>query len=264
MLQMPGEEGGGKLYTGTANYQKFVEKREVMDRKASSIGPIKAPTNIRLTCRFDYQPDLCKDYKETGYCGFGDACKFMHDRGDYKAGWELDRDWKADQEKKKLDAALADMEADGAAREEEADDGLPFACAICRGPFRTPVETKCAHYFCEGCALAHYTKSRRCFTCNEQTFGIFNTATKLEAKIRRLKGSAAAAAARRGADESAADADAAGDGGGAPAEEEDDAAQLARLQAAATAADAGRQADIGWQIPGDTFRKGKDVLGWGT
>lgn len=25
------------------------------------------------------------------YCGYGDACKFMHDRGDYKSGWELDR-----------------------------------------------------------------------------------------------------------------------------------------------------------------------------
>ena len=41
--------------------------------------------------RFDYQPDICKDYKETGYCGYGDACKFVHDRGDYKSGWELDR-----------------------------------------------------------------------------------------------------------------------------------------------------------------------------
>ena len=42
-------------------------------------------------CRFDYQPDICKDYKETGYCGYGDACKFVHDRGDYKSGWEIDR-----------------------------------------------------------------------------------------------------------------------------------------------------------------------------
>lgn len=32
-----------------------------------------------------------QDYKETGYCGYGDACKFIHDRGDYKSGWELER-----------------------------------------------------------------------------------------------------------------------------------------------------------------------------
>lgn len=43
-----------------------------------------------LLSRFDYQPDICKDYKETGFCSYGDSCKFMHDRGDYKSGWELE------------------------------------------------------------------------------------------------------------------------------------------------------------------------------
>lgn len=46
---------------------------------------------MRVSARFDYQPDICKDYKETGFCSYGDSCKFMHDRGDYKSGWELDR-----------------------------------------------------------------------------------------------------------------------------------------------------------------------------
>lgn len=32
-------------------------------------GPLRASTNVRMTVRFDYQPDICKDYKETGYCG---------------------------------------------------------------------------------------------------------------------------------------------------------------------------------------------------
>lgn len=54
-------------------------------------GPLRASSNVRMTVRFDYQPDICKDYKETGFCGYGDACKFVHDRGDYKSGWELDR-----------------------------------------------------------------------------------------------------------------------------------------------------------------------------
>lgn len=43
-------------------------------------GPLRAPTNLRATVRWDYQPDICKDYKETGFCGFGDSCKFLHDR----------------------------------------------------------------------------------------------------------------------------------------------------------------------------------------
>ena len=28
-----------------------------------------------------------------GNCGYGDSCKFLHDRGDYKSGWQLDREW---------------------------------------------------------------------------------------------------------------------------------------------------------------------------
>lgn len=54
-------------------------------------GPLRASQHLRTTVRFDYQPDICKDYKETGYCGYGDSCKFVHDRGDYKSGWELEK-----------------------------------------------------------------------------------------------------------------------------------------------------------------------------
>ena len=34
----------------------------IPDKKA----PFRAPTNIRSTCRFDYNPSLCKDYHDTG------------------------------------------------------------------------------------------------------------------------------------------------------------------------------------------------------
>lgn len=59
------------------------------------LSPVKYSSNLRITCQFDYQPNICKDYKETGYCGYGDSCKFLHDRGDYKSGWQLDREWDA-------------------------------------------------------------------------------------------------------------------------------------------------------------------------
>lgn len=93
-------------------------------------GPIRAPEHLRATVRWDYQPDICKDYKETGFCGFGgwfethtikisfihlptaiilfdtltiqfsscslrlpsDSCKFLHDRSDYKHGWQIERE----------------------------------------------------------------------------------------------------------------------------------------------------------------------------
>lgn len=56
-------------------------------------GPIRASQNIRVTTRWDYHPEVCKDYKETGFCGFGDSCVFIHDRGDYKSGWEIDLEY---------------------------------------------------------------------------------------------------------------------------------------------------------------------------
>jgi hypothetical protein len=67
----------------------------------STQGPIRAPSFVRSSCRFDYQPDICKDYKETGFCGYGDNCKFLHDRGDYKSGWQLEKEWDTNVAKKK-------------------------------------------------------------------------------------------------------------------------------------------------------------------
>lgn len=42
---------------------------------ANKKGPIRAPMFLRATTRWDYQPDICKDYKETGTCGFGGELK---------------------------------------------------------------------------------------------------------------------------------------------------------------------------------------------
>jgi RING finger protein 113A len=56
-------------------------------------GPIRAAQHVRVTARFDYQPDICKDYKDTGFCGFGDTCIYLHDRGDTMSGWQLEQQW---------------------------------------------------------------------------------------------------------------------------------------------------------------------------
>lgn len=64
-----------KVYRGINNYTTYLKKKDTAmgnaGSGATSVGPIRAPSNIRSTVRWDYQPDICKDYKETGFCGFG-------------------------------------------------------------------------------------------------------------------------------------------------------------------------------------------------
>ncbi|XP_043847325.1 E3 ubiquitin-protein ligase RNF113A-like [Dromiciops gliroides] len=131
-------------------------------------GPQRAPEHLRATVRWDYQPDVCKDYKETGFCGFGDSCKFLHDRADYKHGWQIERELR--------DGRYGADDVRGAY--ELGPDGgpAPAACRICRQPFRSPVVTRCGHYFCRACALRHFRASPRCFECHRRTHGVFNPA----------------------------------------------------------------------------------------
>lgn len=169
-----------KVYRGLNNYAQYYEKRDTAQGNASSgmvrKGPIRAPEHLRATVRWDYQPDICKDYKETGFCGFGDSCKFMHDRSDYKHGWQLEREMEENTYGHE-DASRYEIKSD--------EDSLPFKCYICRKSFKDPIVTKCKHYFCEKCALGHYRKSQRCYVCGQQTNGVFNPAKEIIARLNR-------------------------------------------------------------------------------
>lgn len=157
-------------------------------RPKTPFGPMQAPKNLRTSVYVDYQPDICKDYKETGYCGFGDSCKFLHDRSDYKAGWQLDRDWAAREKLKREkilrgenphEEPLANMKSNGLD-----DAGLPFACFLCREQFKVPVVTLCEHYFCEDCILKKMEEGSKCPICKKQLRGTLNAAPKLVAKLK--------------------------------------------------------------------------------
>jgi RING finger protein 113A len=161
---------------------KEAPKKDVMNAKMS-VGPQRAPANLRITQRFDYQPDICKDYKETGFCGYGDTCIFLHDRGDYKTGWQLEKEWESAQKSGKSN----DPNQYAISDEDDSDDELPFACLICREEFKNPVMTRCNHYFCEACAIKNYQKSPKCFACGNPTQGVFNTAKKLLEKLEQKK-----------------------------------------------------------------------------
>lgn len=189
-------------------------------------GPLKATTFVRTTARFDYQPDICKDYKETGFCGFGDTCIYLHDRGDTKSGWEMEQEYegkkKAEEERKGREmerfmksmmcgevgagtggsggGVKGDNNLDDDKKDNIVDDGIPFACHICRGPFRNPVVTTCGHYFCESCMQSRIRGditndgggggggTTGCPICQKDTHGVLNHPQKLVAKKRRLVG----------------------------------------------------------------------------
>lgn len=176
------EEIDDKVYRGAALYGAK-EKKDTARGKASSglnrVGPIRAPNFLRQSVRWDFAPDICKDYKETGFCTFGDSCKFMHDRTDYKHGWEIERDYAAGRMKEEDDDKYVIHSSD-----EEEDLNLPFKCFICRESFKNPVVTKCKHYFCEKCALDHFKRTTKCFVCEQNTMGVFNVAKDLIEKLK--------------------------------------------------------------------------------
>lgn len=144
-------------------------------KSARPVGPTKSASNVRMTTFIDFAPDVCKDYKQTGFCGFGDSCKFLHAREDYKSGWALDKEWEVERTKKKKD--VKPEEKDGGKEEE-----IPFACFICKKSYTHPVVTKCGHYFCEKCALDRFKKTPACAACGAATGGVFKTAKNLMKK----------------------------------------------------------------------------------
>ncbi len=194
-LEIQNEEEGQdkKLYKGNKETRnKFLA------------GPLKAPTFVRTTSRFDYQPDICKDYKDTGFCGFGDGCIYLHDRGNTLTGWQLEEEYekkkKAEQEKKEREMDMFCKEIEGkdtsTVETNIGSDGLPFACYLCREPFTDPIVTTCFHYFCQKCIMANVKKnnenttsastSSACPICGKDTHGVFNYPNKLYQKRRRM------------------------------------------------------------------------------
>ncbi|ODV57862.1 U2-type spliceosomal complex subunit CWC24 ASCRUDRAFT_17739, partial [Ascoidea rubescens DSM 1968] len=122
--------------------------------------------NIKSTIITDFQPDICKDFKNTGYCGFGDTCKFLHLRDDFQKGWKLndnDKEW-----------IINSTSLDNKIKKKIINDKIPFKCPICRKTYKNPIKTTCNHYFCEKCFLDRYSSKniKKCFICHAQTNGI--------------------------------------------------------------------------------------------
>lgn len=62
-----------------------------------------------------------------------DSCKFLHDRSDYKFGWQLEREERGKGEP---------VEEDSKYEIHSDEEDLPFKCFICRDSFKHPIVTK--------------------------------------------------------------------------------------------------------------------------
>ncbi|KAK4183204.1 Pre-mRNA-splicing factor cwc-24 [Podospora australis] len=188
---MPDSHAPDGTYKGLANQTSYLQRNP--DAPNRKVGPVKAPTNIRTITITDMAPDICKDYKQTGFCGFGDNCKFLHAREDYAHGWQLDKEWENVTKGKRglAGTVIASADRNRAGRktqeQEEQDEEeaamlekIPFACILCRGPYQSPVVTRCGHYFCESCALQRYRKDPGCAACGAGTNGVFHAAKRLQ------------------------------------------------------------------------------------
>ncbi|KMS95178.1 hypothetical protein BVRB_011650 [Beta vulgaris subsp. vulgaris] len=70
--------GDVKLYKGINSYTDYRaglhhQQTLAAEKASGDYGPLRASVHVRVSAGFDYQPDICKDYKETGYCGYGDS-----------------------------------------------------------------------------------------------------------------------------------------------------------------------------------------------
>ncbi|KKA27818.1 hypothetical protein TD95_003924 [Thielaviopsis punctulata] len=186
-------------YKGLANQTKFIEKNPNAPNR--TYGPMKAAANIRTITVTDYAPDVCKDYKQTGFCGFGDNCKFLHSREQVMQGWQLDREWEnVSKGKKNMGGTVMASAADRTSGAKDAGDTdaidaaeaallekIPFKCIICKEDYKAPIITRCGHYFCENCALKRYRKDPTCAACGVGTNGVFNGAKKLSKLLDKKK-----------------------------------------------------------------------------
>ena len=63
---MPAGEGREGVYKGLANQTKFIQRNPDAP-PARNIGPVKASGNVRMVTFVDMAPDVCKDYRLTGF-----------------------------------------------------------------------------------------------------------------------------------------------------------------------------------------------------
>ena len=111
----------------------------------------------------DQQNVICENFSKTGYCAFGDACKYLHTRDKFSSSYEADRELEA-----KAYLELTDKV------KKAGELAQPEVCPICSKMYVRPVITMCHHKFCQKCAQERYNTDETCAVCGKNTMGVFN------------------------------------------------------------------------------------------
>lgn len=106
--------------------------------------PFPSSEHLRATVRWDYQPDICKDYKRDRLFRPETVANSSMTAQITSTGGRSNE----------LDEGRYGVDEDENYEVARDEEELPFKCFICRQTFQNPVVTKCRHYSCEGCALA--------------------------------------------------------------------------------------------------------------
>lgn len=168
----PDDSDDERKFTLSVNDEATREDRLTVELKNSTSKgskPIGQPSNVRTTLLMDYQPDICKDFQQTGYCGYGDSCKFLHTRDSFKGGWQLNHEWKIDEKGTTEEGGKKIIDL----------SEVPPKCAICEKEYKSPIVTSCGHYFCSSCFTKRVRRDSKCLICGQDTHGVAKMANDL-------------------------------------------------------------------------------------